>query len=382
MRRGRRPCAGGPKRVAIGLVPPSSVPQDPEAAPLKSEEVRVEDSVTVVASTQSPIDPAAAGASAAPPAPAAKIAPGEFPAVTGYRVLKKLQSSQFADVYVAYKLGPFGALRRAVVKHVPRSHRLHEQQRKMLLDEARAISFLDHPNVVCILDVGEDPVGTYFSLEYVAGHDLGRIFSAARKRGERIPVELAAYICSEVLSGLDYVHGAVDPDGVHLGIIHRDVNPSNVLVASTGHVKLTDFGMVLMQGRLQEMTAQGMVKGKLRYLAPDYISLGRCTTQADVYGVGVMLYELLTGDLAFAAKEGPEIMRQIVKEGLPMDRLSAVNPGIAAITAKATAIDPRNRYASAVEMRRALQAWTTSQRKHACPAALADYLASLPLQNG
>src|SRR5262245_50094481 len=223
-----------------------------------------------------------------------RLTPGPT-ALGDYIVTGRLGGGGMADAFVAQKMSKFGFVRRAVIKRVKRSRPGYKNLQRMLLDEARATACFDHPNLVSILDVGEDEQGVYLALEFIDGTDLRWVNGKLRARKEALPFELACYITSEVCRGLHHAHGARDAEGNLLEIVHRDVNPSNVLISLTGHVKLADFGVVHMKDRVQPETEAGLVKGKYGYLAPEYIAGERCTHLSDIYAAGIMLFELLSG---------------------------------------------------------------------------------------
>jgi serine/threonine-protein kinase len=300
------------------------------------------------------------------------------PRIGEYALIARFPSSQTADVFLGYKVSNFGFIRRAVVKWTDRFRYDYDLIRQKLLDEARAISFVDHPNIVTILDLAEDDLGTYVALEYVAGTDLRRVMVELGNRKDRFPADHAAYVVTEILRGLEHVHRAQGPDGEPLNIIHRDVNPSNILISGDGHVKLTDFGAVHMDGRFQDSTAPGTVKGKVRYLAPEYITSQVCTHQVDIYGVGVMLFELLTGKPCFLAKDETNAMFKIVSEGLPVDELRELGVpfDLQRIVERATRRDPKERYAAAQDMCNAMEDWMTSAGVFISPTKLSTYLHS------
>lgn len=269
-----------------------------------------------------------------------------------YQLVGRFPSSSATMVFLAHKSSPYGVIRRAVVKWAGRQGDNFEHSRSMLLDEARAIAFLDHPNLVTIFDVGEDAAGVHVALEYVPGPDLRRVVQELRRNARKVPEALACHLMVEVLRGLEHAHRAVGPDEEPLRIVHRDVNPSNVIIANTGHVKLTDFGMVHMRGRMQAPTAPHIVKGKYRYMAPEYIADQLITAQADVYSVGLVLLELLTGELFFTGDEPVKAMSKIVNEGVPyevMDR-HEVHPELQAVIRLATHRDPKKRFTAARDM--------------------------------
>jgi serine/threonine-protein kinase len=298
------------------------------------------------------------------------------PRIGEYALIARFPSSATAEVFLGYKTTNFGFIRRAVVKWTDRCRYDYELIRQKLLDEARAISFIDHPNIVSIIDLAEDDLGTYVALEYVAGTDLRRVIVELTSRKDRMPTAHVCHVMTEILRGLSHVHLARGPNSKPLNISHRDVNPSNILISTDGHVKLTDFGAVLMDGRFQDSTAPGTVKGKVRYLAPEYIQTQEATPQVDVYGVGLMMFELLTGRPAFMLKDETTAMVKIVREGVPIYELDELNTprALVGIVARATARAPAERYATAVEMCQALEDFMASEGMFVSPTRLAAYL--------
>jgi serine/threonine-protein kinase len=299
-----------------------------------------------------------------------------MPAAIGpYHLIARLGGGSMADLYVAQKLSPFGVVRRAVIKRVKRSRTDYKLLEQMLLDEARATACFDHPNLVSILDIGEDDNGMYLALEFVDGTDLRRVNAKLRQRREALPFELAVLTVAEVLRGLHHAHCARGPDGKPLEIVHRDVNPANVLVSTTGHVKLADFGVVRMRDRIQQQTEPGLVKGKYAYLAPEYIAGEPCSVQTDIYAAGIMLFELLSGRECFTGKTAYEVMWKIVNQGVPMYRLEreGVSEDLRRVVERATSTAPERRYAAAQDMANALEAWLMRSGKHATPWVLSVF---------
>ncbi len=314
----------------------------------------------------------------APPVPDAEAAvqsTGDLGEAGDYDLVVRYPGSDMTEVFLAHKTSKYGFIRRAVVKRANHTSSAYEECRQMLLDEARALAWLDHVNIVQILDVGDDHTGFYLAMEHVDGSDLRRVNRVLRKRGEALPFELACYIAGGVLRGLHHAHSAVDTEGQPLEIVHRDVNPSNVLISVTGHIKLTDFGVVKMRDRLQDKTKPGIVKGKFTYLAPEYIMGRPCDGRVDVYAVGVMLLEMLTGRPAFSGKSAADIMRKIVKSQLPLDRLSreGVPDELERIVRRATEVDPEMRFTSAEDMANTLETWIMRAGYHATPWILSAF---------
>lgn len=298
------------------------------------------------------------------------------PQVIGdYQVVSRLGGGSMAELYLAKKISTFGFVHRAVIKQVKRSRSDYKQLQRMLLDEARATACFDHPNLIRMFDVGETDNGIYVALEYIEGTDLRRVNAKLRQRKEALPFELACFMVSEVLRGLHHAHVAVGPDGKPLDIVHRDVNPSNVLIATPGHVKLTDFGVVRMRERIQQKTEPGLVKGKYAYLAPEYIAGEPCSVQTDLYAAGIMLFELLSGRECFSGNTAYEVMWKIVNKGVPMYRLNreGVPEDLQRIVQRATAMVPERRYATAQDFANALEAWLMRSGRHATPWVLSVF---------
>ena len=292
-----------------------------------------------------------------------------------YHIVGKLGGGSMAELFLAQKMSRFGFIRRAVVKRVKRSRPDYPQLQEMLLDEARATACFDHPNLVSLFDVGETEQGVYLALEYIEGSDLRRVNATLRTRKEALPFELAAFITVEVLRGLHHAHTSKDQEGQSLEIIHRDVNPSNVLIAHSGHIKLADFGVVRMRERVQQKTEPGLVKGKYAYLAPEYIAGEPCSIQTDVYAAGIMLFELLSGRECFSGKTAYEVMWKIVNKGVPMYRLEreGVPEDLQRIVQRSTAMAPERRYQTAQDMANALEAWLMRSGRHATPWVLSVF---------
>ncbi len=304
------------------------------------------------------------------------VSQGVMPSRIGdYDIVGRLGGGSMADLYIAHKVSQFGFVRRAVIKTVKRSRSDYKELQALLLDEARATACFDHPNLIALYDVGESDYGLYLALEFVEGSDLRRVNGKLRQRKEALPFELACYVVSEVLRGVHHAHTATGPDGQPLEIIHRDVNPSNVLVASSGHVKLADFGVVRMRERIQPKTEPGLVKGKYAYLAPEYIAGEPCSVQTDIYAAGIMLFELLSGRECFSGNTAYEVMWKIVNKGVPMYRLirEGVPEDLQRIVQRATSMVPERRYNTAQDMANALEAWLMRSGRHATPWVLSVF---------
>jgi serine/threonine protein kinase len=301
-----------------------------------------------------------------------------------YEFVSRFEGSDMTDVYLAHKLSRFGFVRRAVVKRAKPSSDMYEISREMLLDEAKALAWLDHPNIVSILDFGEDAGGFYLAMEHVDGTDLRYVNMSLRKRREALPFEVAVYICIEILRGLHHAHTILDPDGHALDILHRDVNPTNVLISRSGHIKLTDFGVVRMRDRLQAKTQPGIVKGKFSYMTREYILGRKCDCRLDLYAVGIMLLEMLTGRPCFSKLSVHSVMKKVVEHDLPLHRMEAQNipAHLDQIVSKATAREPEDRFSSASSMANELETWLMRSGGHASPWIISAFLEQHKLFSG
>lgn len=265
-----------------------------------------------------------------------------------------------ATVHMGRLLGEAGFTRTVAIK------RLHPQFAKdpdfvsMFLDEARLASRIRHPNVVSTLDVVALDGELFLVMEYVQGESLSRLARVARQKGGRIPPKIALSIMTGVLQGLHAAHDAKSESGDLLGIVHRDVSPQNVLVDADGAARVIDFGVAKAAGRLQT-TRDGVLKGKLQYMAPEQIEGAPLDRRADIYAATVVLWELLAGRRLFQAEDDGALLSQIfnsvVKGNIdPPSKYSPTLPkGLDAIVLKGLACKPENRFATAKEMAIALE---------------------------
>ncbi|MEM7678145.1 MAG: serine/threonine-protein kinase, partial [Myxococcota bacterium] len=297
------------------------------------------------------------------------------PYVGPYRLLAKFPSSSAGEVFLGVRRTEFGYARRAAIKVVWRHRTGYEELRRALLDEARAVAGLDHPNIVKMLDAGGGDYGAYIALEFVDGVDLQRVITILQQRQKRLPMSLAMFIVIETLRGLEHAHQASDASGRPLNLVHRDANPSNILVARSGHAVLTDFGIVRMRDRYQPNTSPDLVKGKFRYLAPEYITSREVDHRVDVYSMGVVLFECLSGG-PWTELRSTHAMRKIVNEGLPVDRLNAlgVPPPVVELVRRAVSRDPAERYQSAAQMAESLESYLSWEGIFVSSARLAEFL--------
>ena len=298
-----------------------------------------------------------------------------------YTIMRAYSSGMVDGVYRAYRVSHHGLITQVVLKWARRSRQDFEAKREVLLDEAKALAAIHHPNVVRLLDTHEDKHGVHIALEFVPGTDLRTVMTELVRNNLRLPSALSCYLAVSVLRGLDHAHRATDELGRRLDIIHRDVTPSNILLSHEGHLKLTDFGVVRMNNRTQPVTMPGLVKGKFRYMAPEYVEGGAPSIRSDIYAVGVTLYELFSGRYAFNEEGRRNIFKAIMEEGLDVTPLVVSNTPrpLVDLVARATDRHPPNRFASAGAMADALESWLRRSGSFVSGSSIAQVLKQLDL---
>jgi serine/threonine protein kinase len=229
--------------------------------------------------------------------------------------------------------------------------------RERFLQEARTVAELQHPNVVQVFDFGEIDDRPYIIMELVDGIDLWRLAGLVQRSGHALDMWTSLYIVSEAARGLGYAH-AHKRDGRSVGIVHRDVSPQNILLSRLGEVKVADFGIAKATGDVFDHpnTTSGALVGKLRYMSPEQITARAVDGRTDVFGLGVVLHELLTGSQLVNAVSPAGIIEQVREAAfeVPSHRNPAVSPALDAIVMKALARNPTERYQRAEDLSRAL----------------------------
>ena len=277
-----------------------------------------------------------------------------------YRVLGALGQGGMADVYLAVADGPEGFRKLCVVKLLKEEFLDDADFRAMFLDEARLAARLTHANIVQTFEVEESEGRLLLAMEFCEGQPLTRVIRNADP--ERFPLPCAIRILCDILEALDYAHNLADYDGSTLGLVHRDVTPHNVLVGYDGRVKLVDFG-IAKSTAAEQLTQAGVVKGKVGYMAPEQATGGDVDGRADVFSVGVILWELMAKRRLTAGLTGREIIMRRIRGDEPKikDLVPGADAALAAICDRAMAIDPEDRYAQAADMQSALEKWLKLQ---------------------
>ncbi|MBJ6763209.1 protein kinase [Myxococcaceae bacterium JPH2] len=231
-----------------------------------------------------------------------------------YQLIRKLASGGMAEVFLAKAAGPMGFEKTLVLKRILPHLAEDEAFVEMFLGEAKLAAQLNHPNIVQIFDFGEAEGSYFLAMEFIDGPHLRRLIKRSGEQGRELPVGICAKLVASAAEGLAFAHELVDPEtGSALGLIHRDVSPENVLVSRQGSVKVVDFGIAKVAGQ-GHRTQTGVVKGKVAYMPPEQLQGRNMDRRVDVYALGVVLYELLTGRRPFDATTEVSMMQAILFE--------------------------------------------------------------------
>ena len=292
-----------------------------------------------------------------------------------YVLLERLGVGGMAEVFFATAKGAEGFERPVAIKRILRNLSDDVDFVQMFVDEAKIAVQLQHPNIVQVLDLGIVDGEYFIAMEFVHGKDLRAIQDAVHQAGQRMPLKVAVHVALRVCEGLHHAHFATGPQGMPLGVVHRDVTPQNVLVSYDGEVKVADFGLAKAAGRATQ-TRSGVVKGKLAYMAPEAFRGLALDLRSDVYSVGILLWEMLTGDRLFLGRNDAETVRKaqagVVPSLVGFD--PAIPPELDAIVQRALARDRDDRYLTAEALHDDLEAFVYSAQQYMTTSALATWL--------
>jgi serine/threonine protein kinase len=262
-----------------------------------------------------------------------------------YYLLELINVGGMAEVYKAKTFGVEGFEKIVAIKKILPEVAEDEEFIKMFIDEAKISVQLQHPNVVQILQLGKFKDSYFIAMELVNGKDLKTIRRRLKRVDLLMPVEQTAFLISQVCDGLDYAHRKVDEQGNPLNIIHRDISPQNIIVSYEGTVKLIDFGVAKAKSKSTK-TQAGMLKGKFSYMSPEQVAGKPIDRRSDVFSLGIVLFEMLTGKRLFLGKNDVETLEKIRKAEVPPPSVfnSSVPPELDKIVLKALTKDREERY--------------------------------------
>ncbi|MDP2271122.1 MAG: serine/threonine-protein kinase [Archangium sp.] len=268
-----------------------------------------------------------------------------------YTLIDRIAVGGMAEIFLARQAGLEGFEKTIVIKRI-RPH-LSKQSNfvKMFLNEAKLAAQLNHPNIVQIYDLGKIGESYFIAMEYIFGRDMRRIIPKADALGIPFPMVYALKIASSVCEGLYYAHARTDMYGNALNIVHRDVTPENIFVSFDGTVKVLDFGIAKAANQI-EQTRAGEIKGKLSYMSPEQCMGKPLDNRSDIFSLGVVLYEWLTGFKLFTGDSEVAILKSITEGKIyaPSYFKADIPEGVEAILMKALEKDREKRYQTAWEM--------------------------------
>jgi serine/threonine-protein kinase len=282
--------------------------------------------------------------------------------VGDYEVLERIKAGGMGALYLARRTGAAGFARPVAIKVMQADLLEDDESVRMFVEEALLSARIRHPNVVHVEQFGETEDGYYLVMEYVHGLSLSQLLSRIGANQRAVSVSFAVYLALQVADGLHAAHELRDDDGEELGVVHRDVSPSNILLSADGYVKLIDFGIA--KARSRSPTLHRTLKGKLRYMPPEQAFGKPVDRRADVYALGIVLWELLTMRRLFQSNDDFDLLEQVRKPVIapPSTIRTELTAELDRVAMRALAPEPADRYESAHAFRIALA--------EACPSAL------------
>jgi serine/threonine-protein kinase len=292
-----------------------------------------------------------------------------------YELLRPIAEGGMASVWAARQHGKHKFEKLVAVKTILPELARQSHFRSMLLDEARIASRVDHPNVVRILDLGDEKDLLYLVMEWVDGDSLWSLRQRLKEEGRTMPAGIALRVLADLCGGLHAVHELRDESGAKLSVVHRDVSPENILIDLHGNAKLIDFGVAKARNRLAEETVTGVLKGKLHYMSPEQAMFRPVDRRADIWAVGAILYRLFAGVPPFRGETREETLRRLRSGQKPPPLPPTVPHVVAAVAERALMHDPAERFATAAELKAALEAALVAIHARTTVDDVADFVA-------
>ena len=299
-----------------------------------------------------------------------------------YALFDFIGKGGMAEIYLARQHTDLGASRRCVVKQILPELANDAAFSEMLVFEAKLAANLNHANVVQVYDLGREEDRLFIAMEYVEGFDLNALLRRCSQAQVPLPFELAVHVIRESLKGLDYAHRRTNDENKPLGIVHRDVSPSNLLVSFEGEVKVCDFGIAHANDAIASRTGAHelgeALKGKAGYMSPEHARGETIDARADVFAAGIVLWELAAGRRMYRTSEGHAslleqargaMVPELPSTGLPLEG------ELRRIVSRALAPERGARYPSAAAMRRDLDDYAVTAKMTTSPLQLGEWLA-------
>jgi eukaryotic-like serine/threonine-protein kinase len=295
-----------------------------------------------------------------------------------YQLVKKIAVGGMGEVWLARQRGMVGFEKLVVVKRLLPHLTAEQEFINMFFDEARIAALLNHPNIAQIYDLGEVNGEYYIAMEYVPGENLRTVAQRALDLKGGMPIALKCRVLADAAAALNFAHLAKSPSGAPLDLIHRDVSPQNIIVGFSGSVKLIDFGVAKAAGKITR-TATGVIKGKYAYMSPEQARGHDLDSRSDIFGLGIVFYEILASQRLFKRENDTETLKAIVygEVAPPSSVVRGIPKQVDAIVMKALAKNRDDRYQTAGDMQLAIEEFLVRGRLPATPAHLSAYMREL-----
>jgi len=280
-----------------------------------------------------------------------------------YRITERVAAGGMAEVFRGVAESMQGFKKNIAIKRILPALTKNKKFVAMFLDEARLSLVLQHANIVQVFDIAHTDDTYFIVMEYVDGVDLKALMEWRRKINRRIPIAHSLYVIMEICKGLSYAHELLNPEtGKPLGLVHRDISPPNVLISKQGEVKVVDFGLAKATSQI-ETTDPGVVKGKMSYLSPEAARGEEVNAAADIFAVGILLYEMLTGKRLFYGETDYQTVELVRNAKIPpiKPQNPQVEPELEDIVRKALAKRKEDRFQSPTDMQDALAQYSYSR---------------------
>ncbi len=290
-----------------------------------------------------------------------------------YELLRKIAAGGMAEVYLARMRSEAGFVRDVVIKRMFPHLAEHPPALELFQYEALLLAELNHPNIPYVFELGWVEGTWYLAMEHIDGYSVTDLWRGGQRAGHPMPLAVALGVVLQACEGLHHAHERCDRAGRHLAIVHRDVTPHNLMVSRDGVVKVLDFGVARTAAR--RTTEAGVLRGTLSYMAPEQVRGRPVDRRADVFALGVILYELTTGSRLFRGSD-VQVMTAIVEQDVPppSSRRAGYPPMLESIVLDALQRDPNRRIPSAAELARRIERFALQDDVPAGPRTLAEYV--------
>jgi eukaryotic-like serine/threonine-protein kinase len=267
-------------------------------------------------------------------------------------LVRKVAEGGMGSLYEAVLHGPQGFEKTVALKTIVERFSQDEHFVELFIGEAKLVADLVHQNICQVYQLGRVGQRYFIAMEFISGVNLRQFLRRHAETGRSLPPELAVFITSRICRGLEYAHSKRDKNGLLLGVVHRDVGPHNVMVSTEGEVKLTDFGVAKARTQTAELQDEQVRVGKAEYMSPEQVRLETTDARSDLFSVGAVMFELLTGQRLFTADTARQARAKVLEREIPRPR--SLNPtiseGVEEVLLRTLQRDPAARYQTAGEL--------------------------------